>query len=222
MGKKVKIGLIVFLIAIIASLSACLYYKKIIPFKHGIYLYTAEDITLNIEEDEIEKLDYFPNLKTADLRESECFREIANYIDTHPNVDVKYTVILPDNITYDDNSHSLDLTKLNEKETFDAGEDYLKYMPNVETVDLNLKDWSTISLGEFKEKYADKTLSGVFTVEDVDIPLDTTDVDASSFDEEARNTFTELVPSLANLEHVNFGKEEDGHTLLPFVHDCAR
>ena len=219
MGKKVKIGLIVFLVAIIAALSACLYYKKIVPFKHGIYWYTAEDITLNIEEDEIEKLDYFPNLKTVDLRESECFRAIANYADTHPNVDVKYTVILPDNITYDADTKLLDLTKLNEKETFDAGKDYLKYMANVETVSLNLKDWSVASLNEFQDTYKDVKLDGTFTIQDTEIPLDTNDVDISSFDEEARNTFVELVPTLVNLEHVNFGKEEDGHTLLSFVHD---
>ncbi len=215
-GKIKKILFIVFIFAIISTLSFFIYSKKLVPFQNALYWYTTDSVTIEIQEDELEKLEYFPNLKYADLRKSTCYKQIVEFAKKHPNIDVLYTVPLPEDIVFDESSKHLDFSRLNEKETLSAIDDYLVYMPNVRSVSLNLDNWSIDNLNEFHEKYKTVTVDGTFQIGDLSIPLDITDIDVSKLNAEELDMFFELAPYLENLNHIDFGKE-DGHSLLPTV-----
>lgn len=53
-----------------------------------------EHLALVVTEDTIDLLDGYPDLKTLDLSGSTCYEAIAAYIESHPKVDVRYTVKL--------------------------------------------------------------------------------------------------------------------------------
>ena len=55
----------------------------------------AEKISAAIDRRDVPKLDYFTRLKNADLRGSSCPEEIAQWAALHPQVQVLYTVVLP-------------------------------------------------------------------------------------------------------------------------------
>ena len=53
-----------------------------------------EEVTMVVTEDTIAELDGYPNLRKADLTGSTCYAAIAAYAQTHPQVEVLYTVDL--------------------------------------------------------------------------------------------------------------------------------
>lgn len=54
----------------------------------------VEELTVVMEAGELYTLDHYPNLKSVDLSGSTCYGPILDYIQTHPQIDVTYTVSL--------------------------------------------------------------------------------------------------------------------------------
>ncbi len=77
----------------------------------------AESLTASIGRRDIAQLDYLTKLKRADLRGSECFQEITAWAATHPEIDVVYSVPLPDGQWVDSNAQELDLTRITSAQT---------------------------------------------------------------------------------------------------------
>lgn len=55
---------------------------------------TTEELTMVVSEQTIAELDTFPNLKKADLTGSTCYDALEAYVQSHPQVEVLYTVEL--------------------------------------------------------------------------------------------------------------------------------
>lgn len=92
-----------------------------------------EELFLVLTEEDFVYLDDYPDLKTLDLTGSTCYDAILEYIDTHPQVDVTYTIALGDT-DFPSDSTSLTL----EAEDFDYDElmANLKYLPGVTYISL--------------------------------------------------------------------------------------
>ena len=69
----------------------------------------AEKISAVIGRRDVAKLDYFTRLKSADLRGSSCPAEIAQWAALHPQVQVLYTVVLPNGERVENTVKELDL-----------------------------------------------------------------------------------------------------------------
>lgn len=69
----------------------------------------AEKISAVIGRRDVAKLDYFTRLKSADLRGSSCPAEIAQWAALHPQVQVLYTVVLPNGERVENTVEELDL-----------------------------------------------------------------------------------------------------------------
>ena len=69
----------------------------------------AEKISAVIGRRDVAKLDYFTRLKSADLRGSSCPEEIAQWAALHPQVQVLYTVVLPNGERVENTAEELDL-----------------------------------------------------------------------------------------------------------------
>lgn len=91
---------------------------------------STENVTAKIGRRDLEQLTYLTRLKSADFRGSDCYQEIAEWAQAHPEVAVVYSVPLPNGQNVDSNTPELDLTWLSSADT-PAVLDALVYLPNI-------------------------------------------------------------------------------------------
>ena len=77
----------------------------------------TERLTAKIGKRDIAQLAYLTKLKSADLRGSECYQEITAWAAAHPEIEVIYSVPLPDGQWVDSNTQVLDLTAIRSEQT---------------------------------------------------------------------------------------------------------
>ena len=133
---------------------------------------TAADITAVLSEGETEKLDLLPALRSADLSGSENVREIAAWAARHPEVDVTWTVRLPNGSVLDSHAETADLSGCSGTELADMVEP-LSLLPALKSVDLGTQrpemDWDSIAA--FRAALPTLSLSYRFTLYDTDCDL---------------------------------------------------
>jgi len=120
----------------------------------------VEHLSAVMKAGELYTLDYYPNLKSADLSGSTCYDTILHYIETHPHVDVTYTV-------------SFGGTEVGNKATAatlsrgsfepDLLLENLQYLPALESLTLTDVDLTAQQVAALSEAYPDLTLN--YTVE---------------------------------------------------------
>ena len=245
-GRRVLIVCLAVLCVLAAACVTLILTHKVVLFRHGIYLWNAERVELNIREEEIVKLNYLTDLKEADLRESECFREIAHWGEMHPNVNLLYTVRLPEGVTYDTGTHVIDYSKAPESELMALAEDYMIYLDDVRTAVFDPAGWSAETLYAFnnqypaikmtgavpinqwdvatrlkaREDFPDMTLVGPLRVGPVEIPFDATKADVSELTAEELAELERQLAFFPALASFDFGTEE-AHEKLPLVRAFA-
>ena len=96
---------------------------------------TVTELTLTLEEGETELLSAFTALQSADFSGSGCVEEIFAWAQEHPEVDVKYTVALPDGSTVDNACKAVDLSAVSGSDAA-AAADVLRYLPKLRTIEL--------------------------------------------------------------------------------------
>lgn len=92
-------------------------------------------VTMVLQPGETAKLDEIQNLKSADLRGSECFEEIYAWAQAHPGIIVYYTVPLPGGEPVENRTMELSLTTLTSEQTEEAIRS-LSCLPKLTKVDL--------------------------------------------------------------------------------------
>ncbi len=106
-----------------------------VSFENGSFGSDETEIKVALKEGEYSKLDKFTQLKSADLSLSENPAEILAWAQAHKDVEVKYTVTLPDGTDVSSDSDSLDLTGFKPEDT-DALAEVLKLLPELRKVSL--------------------------------------------------------------------------------------
>ena len=95
----------------------------------------VSSLTAVLSDGEIEKLSQLPNLRFLDLRGSANAAEIAAWAAEHPEVDVSYSVTLPDGTTLDSDAYTADLSAMSADEAREAA-GLLALLPDLHSVDL--------------------------------------------------------------------------------------
>ena len=90
----------------------------------------TESVKAKVHRSDLAQLDYLPKLTYADLRHSDCYQEIKQWADAHPDVEVIYSVPLPDGTIVDSNVEELDLSQLTDTDT-NAMRDALHYLRHI-------------------------------------------------------------------------------------------
>ncbi|NLC72308.1 MAG: hypothetical protein GX684_00825 [Ruminococcaceae bacterium] len=144
MLKKFNLLSVILVFTIIAMLlSACnngekpgvLTSSSEIEFKAGAFDSNLEELKLVIEADEISKLSEFKNLKNLDLTGSTCYKEILELIKSNPDINVVYSVKLPDGTEVSSELSDLSFSSIKAADA-DALIEVLAYLPKLKTLDL--------------------------------------------------------------------------------------
>ncbi|MBR1456722.1 MAG: hypothetical protein IJ594_06135, partial [Oscillospiraceae bacterium] len=104
--------------------------KEPVPDNSGV-----TELSLVLEANEFYKLTGYSSLKKLDLSGSTCYDEILDWMARNPQVDVRYTVELPDGTVVDNDVTALDLSGLDGLAVQEAST-YFAYLPALQTVDL--------------------------------------------------------------------------------------
>jgi len=93
------------------------------------------ELSIALEEGEAEQLKYFTNLQTADFTGSACLEDIKLWAEENPQVEVYYTVTLPDGTVLDTESKSADLSLMDGAGVRKAAES-LSLLPELRSIEL--------------------------------------------------------------------------------------
>ena len=143
--KKSLLGVIVFMMVFCIALTGCAAEENA----------KAEELSLILAEEEFTVLDQFPNLKKLDLTGTDCYEAILAYAESHPQVDVTYSVSLG---TEDYRS---DVTELELKPgnfEYQALLENLKYLPGVQKISFPDTDLAMEQFEQPKAAYPNITL----------------------------------------------------------------
>ena len=106
-----------------------------VVFAAGAAPWDSRELELALEEGETALLDELPLLERLDARESACFEEIWLWSQSHPEVEVLYTVPLPGLGKIESGTEQLDMTQLSAGEILE-GTPLLGYLPKLRELSL--------------------------------------------------------------------------------------
>lgn len=143
-----------------------------------------------LNADELAQLDAFPSLKEVNLSGSNCYDEILAWAETHPNVNVRWSVSIPEfGDSFASDITALDLSSVSGENTKKIVP-FFRFFPKLETVDLGqersaltAKDVASwiIEYPDISFLYSFSLAGSMYSISDTEIDLSfITDADVSA------------------------------------------
>lgn len=163
----------------------------------------VEDLKVVLEAGELYTLNQYPNLKTVDLSGSTCYDAILQFMESHPNLTITYSVDLggtevdcrADSITLEPGSFGYDLLLEN-----------LQYLPDLTAISLPDLDLTAEQVAALREAYPQLELDYTVELFGASYSLDTDSLDLSSMGQDKVSEAAKklgLLPNLANVKLSN-------------------
>ncbi len=183
MQKMIFIVIMAAALATVLGLAGC---QRIISgpeptpmeFASGTVEPDALSVTMVITADELSKLDELEGLTAADLRGSDCYKEIYAWAQAHPEISVRYTVPLPNGSSVTNEIAALNMTEL-KHEDVDALIEAASCLPNLSSIELgkSREDFGWEDVAAIREAFPELKISYFGDVYGVEVSLDTKSLD---------------------------------------------
>ena len=111
-------------------------------FTAGTYTTGSTDLSLVLQPGETTKLDEFVKLRSLDATGSTNYEELLDWSGRHPEVDLRYTVTLPDGQVLDNKAEFVDLTGITGEDVEETAR-LLGFVPTLKEVELGSPDAGT-------------------------------------------------------------------------------
>ena len=176
----------------------------------------SRQLTAVISAPDLELMDYFTELESADFSGSTCYDEICAWSALHPDVHVRFSLPLPNGRTEFSDVETLDLTWLSD-ENVDEVTRILPYMTGLKTIQLDRIGGSGLSVGSFsalKSAAPDKVFC--FNAEINGVPVDTSaeSIDLSEVKHSDATGVADVLSCLTKLKTVELGRQSSGEDAL--------
>ena len=176
----------------------------------GSYPEDAQSLSLVLQEGDLEQLSAFTALRSVDFSGSTNYAEIASWAAEHPNVDVRYTVALPDGVTVSNQDTTVDLSNVSKEHAMEVLP-LLAYLPSLQTLNLGVVSedsaFSGDTLNVLREALPDTELVYSISVMGQVLGNETTSLDLSSMTREQLDAIIPMLDGLQNLSYINLGTE---------------
>ena len=176
-----------------------------VSFENGSFSKDASEIKVALKDGEAEKLEKFTQLQVADLSLSENPAEIFAWAQKHENVDVKYTVALPDGTDVNNDASSLDLTGFTHEDT-DALVEAIKLLPDLKEVSLS-SSFSRENLESFVNAAPEIKFNYEFTILGSKYDLGAESISFESLNHSSVAELLDWLPFMKELKSVDLGAE---------------
>lgn len=213
------------LLTIFASLALCGCAAKV-ELSSGTVKDNLQSITAVVTPEDLEKLDSFEQLGSADFTGSSCYAELADWASRHPLVETRYTVTFPNGAVAENNTHELDLTGLKDADLEEALEN-LAYLPQLKSVDLGSDSdgLSPAGMLQFREGWPDLEFRYHCRLLGKDSTLDETELDLTGVAESKIRSALKTIACMKNLKTIELGSDEEknapGWALIHSLRDAA-
>lgn len=166
---------------------------------------SVEEISAIVTEDNIANLDKYPGLKKVDLSGSTCYAAIAEYIATHPEVEVTYTVSLGGVSV---STTSTDLILLPGTYDYDTLTENLAYLPAVTNLFLQKSQLSPDQVTALREAYPEIAITYSIEFNGVEYDANTTELNLSDYDTSKLDVALEKLSMMPSITKVELMKED--------------
>ena len=160
----------------------------------------VEKLTLVVTEEDIGRLEEYPDLKEVNFGSSTCYEAIRNYRISHPEVKVTYTVSLGDRAAV---SSTRELTLKPGTFDFETLKQNLRYLPELYYLRFEEMELTPEQFGVLAEMYPDMHMDYTITVGDTVCGRDTDALDLSWVEPEQVDDVASrlsLLPGLTQVE----------------------
>ena len=197
------------LLPLFVSLALCGCAAKV-ELSSGTVKDNLQSITAVVTPEDLEKLDSFEQLGSADFTGSSCYAELADWAARHPLVETRYTVVFPNGAVVENNAHELNLTGLKDADLEEALEN-LDYLPQLKSVDLGSDSdgLSPVGMLQFRESRPDLEFRYHCRLLGKDSTLDETELDLTGVAESKIRSALKTIACMKNLKTIELGSDEE-------------
>ncbi|MBO6041505.1 MAG: hypothetical protein J6P58_09845, partial [Oscillospiraceae bacterium] len=196
-----------------APLSAPVSRGSGVQLSSGAWPESAGEITAVVNAADIPLLGRFENLYLLNLDGSTCYAELAEYVKTHPDVFVTYSVTLPDGQRVPYSTRSLALTSVDRSRIGEYAA-ALQGLPYLKTIDLGTASvdavFSAEDLSLLHDAAPDAAISYSLSLLGQRVDLADKTVDLSSMTSGQVSEAAAVLKCMANVERVILGSEGNG------------
>ena len=199
--------------------------KRTTDFSEGSFKWSSPTLKVVLHEGETEKLARFTSLVSADFSGSGNVREIMDWADAHPDVDVRYTVVMPNGVIVSNADETVDISSVGHDD-LSAYAEKLQFLPNARTVELgnvysNAVPLTPEDILSLQSSYPDKLFKysvelGGFEFDVNDTALDFTALRPSELDEAMR-----WLRCMDSLQAIAFGDENSSQLSMEDIASLA-
>lgn len=166
---------------------------------------SVESISTIVTEESIANLDKYPGLKKVDLSGSTCYAAIREYMESHPEVEVTYTVSLG---TVFVSTDSTDLILLPGSYDYDTLMENLQYLPVVAKISLPRTELTLEQIATFRKEYPDIALTYTVEFNGVEIDDSVTELNLAEYDPALLDTALEKLAMMPFITSIELMKED--------------
>ncbi len=168
----------------------------------------TEELTMIVQPEDLAQLDALPQLKKVDFSGSDCYDEILAWAEAHPQVETRYTVLLPNGNMVDNRQESMDLSALPPEQQAQIPP-LLKYLPELKSIKLSGDTViSTELLQQFLDVRPDIRYAYTLSLLTGTVDADTRVLSFIGRDGEDAKALAAVLPYLPALRQVTLGSEE--------------
>ncbi len=190
--------------------------ERDVDFSAGTFATGTQDLTLVLQPGETAKLAEFDRLRSLDATGSTCYEELRDWGLQHPDVDLRFSVKLPDGQEIANTAETLDLSGL-ESEKVDETLELLSYVPGLRRVDLGSPDAGTritaAELDRIRESLPQAEVLYTVKLLGQELKPDTESLDLSELKSEDAANAAAAIAGLPNLKELILPSEEDALSL---------
>lgn len=182
---------------------------KTVILDNGSFPKSSDSIQVVLNKGETVKLSAFTALKSADFSGTECFEEVVDWAGNNPQVDVTYTVPLPDGNSVSSKSETVDLSSVT-ADSFSAYMALLPYLPNAGRVELGSDRSTSLSpenIACLQSEYPQLSISYTVMLGGKAVNLSDSSVDLRTLSPEEVPAAAAWLGCMKSLSTVKFGDE---------------
>ncbi len=180
----------------------------------GKYAVDSKNLSTAITSRDIPMLDYFTVLESADFSGSDCYDQIALWAEANPQVDVSFSVSLPDGSKVDNKTESLDLSWLESGDVAEASA-AISRLKNIKSIKLGTVGEGLVLADLSALREAAPTADFDFSVDLMGkaVSADAESIDLSSIGHDEAADTANLLSCMTKLQSVELGAESSARGL---------
>ena len=176
----------------------------------GTFACDTKALNTVITARDIPMLDYFTNLVSADFSGSSCYEEIALWGEEHPEVQLRYSIPLPNGSSMDNTTESIDLSWMKTADV-PAVAEAISHAASLKTIELGTLGGDSLELGALADlKAVAPNARFEFSVDvgGISVSADAESIDLSGLEKGSAVDAAAAFSCMNNLKTVDLGSDK--------------